>query len=95
MGPFSYVPFMECNHVILSMKNNANGHININDNMLNFDNGIGYIEKDWGCSFPKKYIWCQGNNFQNPTTSFMLSIADIPFCKKRASLLTIYHTFLF
>lgn len=72
MGPFSYIPFMECNHAILSMKTRINGFIN-------FDNGLGYIEKDWGCSFPKKYIWCQGNNFQNNDASFMLSIADIPF----------------
>ena len=40
---------------------------------------LGYIEKDWGISFPKSYIWCQGNNFKNSNASFMLSIADIPF----------------
>ena len=40
---------------------------------------LGYIEKDWGISFPKSYIWCQGNNFKNSNSSFMLSIADIPF----------------
>lgn len=64
MGPFSYVPFMECNHAILSMKNNVYGSISINNTKLNFNQGLGYIEKDWGCSFPKSYIWCQGNNFQ-------------------------------
>lgn len=79
MGPFSYIPFMECNHAILSMKNNANGSININNYEMKFDNDMGYIEKDWGCSFPKQYIWCQGNNFQKSNASFMLSIADIPF----------------
>lgn len=79
MGPFSYVPFMECNHAILSMKNNIYGSINIQNNKINFNNDIGYIEKDWGCSFPKSYIWCQGNNFQKSNASFMLSIADIPF----------------
>lgn len=79
MGPFSYIPFMECNHCILSMKNQVYGHININGNKLIFNNGIGYIEKDWGYSFPKSYVWCQGNNFKDSTASFMLSIADIPF----------------
>ena len=78
MGPFSYIPFMECNHAILSMQNNTNGCININDETIIFDNDKGYIEKDWGCSFPKSYIWCQGNNFQKSNTSFMISIADIP-----------------
>lgn len=79
MGPFSYIPFMECNHAILSMKNNANGSININDDEIKFENDMAYIEKDWGCSFPKTYIWCQGNNFKKTNASFMLSIADVPF----------------
>lgn len=79
MGPFSYVPFMECNHAIISMQNTINGFIKINNEMIYFNNNRGYIEKDWGCSFPKSYIWCQGNNFQKTNASFMFSIADIPF----------------
>lgn len=79
MGPFSYIPFMECNHAILSMQNRIKGLININNNRINFNDGNGYIEKDWGCSFPTTYIWSQGNSFQNSNASFMLSIANIPF----------------
>ena len=79
MGPFSYVPFMECNHAILSMQNTTNGLINVNNTIINFENDMGYIEKDWGISFPKTYIWCQGNNFKKSNASFMLSIADVPF----------------
>lgn len=79
MGPFSYVPHMECNHAILCMKNRTYGLLYINKKRINFNNGTGYIEKDWGISFPKSYVWCQGNNFQNSNSSFMLSIANIPF----------------
>lgn len=79
MGPFSYIPFMECNHAIINMKSKANGLIEINNNRMKFRDGIGYIEKDWGSSFPKSYIWCQGNDFRNSNASFMFSIADIPF----------------
>lgn len=79
MGLFSYVPFMECNHAIINMKSKVSGLISINDKKIKFDGGVGYIEKDWGCSFPKSYIWCQGNNFGKRDASFMLSIADIPF----------------
>ena len=79
MGIFSYIPYMECNHAIISMNNRINGSLSVNNRDINFNNGIGYIEKDWGCSFPKEYIWCQGNNFDNKSVSFMLSIADIPF----------------
>lgn len=79
MGPFSYLPFMECNHAILSMKNNVSGFIKMNNKKIEFHQGTGYIEKDWGTSFPKSYIWLQGNQFPNKKASFMLSIADIPF----------------
>ena len=79
MGPFSYIPSMECNHAILSMQNKVDGMVNINDKIINFNDSIGYIEKDWGISFPKSYIWCQGNKFQKSNAGFMLSIADIPF----------------
>lgn len=79
MGPFSYIPFMECNHAILSMKSDIFGFIKINDQKLEFDKDFGYIEKDWGTSFPKSYIWCQGNNFNKSNSSFMLSIAEVPF----------------
>jgi len=79
MGFFSYIPFMECNHAVISMKSEANGLISINNDKIHFDKGLGYIEKDWGYSFPKSYIWCQGNNFKDSNASFMMSIANIPF----------------
>lgn len=78
MGPFSYIQFMECNHAIISMQNTINGCVNINDETISFNNNKGYIEKDWGCSFPKSYIWCQGNNFKKENVSFMFSVANIP-----------------
>lgn len=79
MGPLSFIPFMECKHAILNMQNKSYGVIKINNNKLVFDNNAGYIEKDWGYSFPKSYIWCQRNNFQKSNASFMFSMADIPF----------------
>ena len=79
MGPFSYIPFMECNHAIISMKNAVDGYIDLNNKKIKFNRGIGYIEKDWGISFPKNYIWMQGNCFVKKNISFMLSIAHIPF----------------
>lgn len=54
-------------------------NLKINGNIINLDGGNGYIEKDWGFSFPKTYIWCQGNNFQSQNASFLLAIANIPF----------------
>jgi tocopherol cyclase len=46
---------------------------------IDFTNGKGYIEKDWGTSFPKEYIWGQCNHFNDDKTGLVFSIADIPF----------------
>lgn len=75
MGFFSYLPFMECNHAVITMKNRVDGFVKINNSKFVFENSDGYIERDWGCSFPKKYMWCQGNSFKNNNASFMLAIA--------------------
>ncbi|MBU3112580.1 tocopherol cyclase family protein [Clostridium lacusfryxellense] len=82
MGCFAYIPKMECYHGIVSMNHIVNGMIKINEEEIDINNGKGYIEKDWGNSFPKKYIWIQANNFENINTSIFCSIADIPFMSK-------------
>ncbi|MCF7926573.1 MAG: tocopherol cyclase family protein [Candidatus Izimaplasma sp.] len=81
MGPFRYLPKMECNHAVVSMSHKIQGRLNINGNEIDFSNGKGYMEKDWGTSFPKKYVWMQANHFKNNKTSFMFSHALIPYMK--------------
>ncbi len=76
MGPFKYVPFMQCRHSVFSMSHKINSEIMVNDQHYYFENGTGYIEGDCGRSFPNKYIWTQ-SCFDN--NSLMLSVADIPF----------------
>lgn len=85
MGFFAYFPKMECSHGIISMNHMLQGILNINGTKTDFTNGKGYIEKDWGTSFPKKYIWIQCNNFKNGDTSVFCSVADIPFMKRNFS----------
>jgi len=77
MGPFQYVPFMECRHSVFSMKHRLDGMLRINGTEFPFENGICYIEGDRGYSFPKDYVWTQ---CCFPEGSVMLSVADIPFC---------------
>lgn len=76
MGPFRFVPFMECRHSIYSLHHIVNGNITINGKEITFENDIGYIEGDRGCSFPSRYIWTQCNWEDN---SIMISVAEIPF----------------
>lgn len=76
MGPFKFVPFMQCRHSIFSMKHQINGQIMLNGQQYIFKHGTGYIEGDCGISFPERYVWTQCH-FKNG--SLMLSVADIPF----------------
>ena len=79
MGWYRFVPFMECYHGVVSLNHTLKGAITKDHITYNFDNGVGYIEKDWGKSMPSSWIWIQSNNFDSERTSFMLSIANIPW----------------
>ena len=79
MGWYSFVPFMECNHGIVSVNHDLCGEISVNGIVIDFNKGKGYIEKDWGVSFPEAWIWIQSNNFREHDTSFSFSIAKIPW----------------
>lgn len=79
MGWFGYLPFMQCFHGIISMNHNISGQLMINDKLVDFTGGKGYIEKDWGRSFPRAYVWMQSNHFPNSDASLIASVAHIPF----------------
>ena len=75
MGPFAFVPFMECRHSVWSMRHAVRGKVSVNGREYSFRNAQGYWEGDQGRSFPEKYIWTQCF-FSGG--SLMLSVADIP-----------------
>jgi len=81
MGPYSFIPGMECKHSVVSMDHGLKGGLLIDKKTVDFTGGRGYIEKDWGNSFPESWIWMQSNNFSTTGTSFMLSIAKIPWMR--------------
>lgn len=79
MGWYGYVPFMETYHGLISLDHVVDGSLEIQGNQYEFSRGRGYIEKDWGESFPSSWIWIQTNGFQQPKTSLMVSVAVIPW----------------
>ncbi len=79
MGPFSYLPGMECIHSINSLSHQLTGSLFINEREIDFTGGKGYIEKDWGRSFPKWWVWMQSNHFEQEKVSLMFSVAKIPW----------------
>lgn len=78
MGPFAFLPEMECRHAVYSMKHTVSGVLDLNGAILHFENGLGYMEGDSGTSFPERYLWLQ--DFW-PGGSFMAAAASIPLGK--------------
>jgi tocopherol cyclase len=79
MGPYSFAPYMECYHGIISMDHRIEGKLVVNGLVVDFNGGRGYAEKDWGSSFPSAYFWLQSNHFGEPGISLKASVAKIPW----------------
>jgi tocopherol cyclase len=80
MGWYSFVPFMECYHGVVSLDHHLDGHLEVYGKPVDFTGGQGYIEKDWGESFPSSWIWTQTNHFDaGHQVSLMASVARIPW----------------
>ena len=82
MGWYSYIPFMECYHGIVSANHGLSGRLTYNNEEIDFSGGKGYIEKDWGTSFPETWIWLQCNHFPTWDASLFISVAKIPWMGK-------------
>ena len=76
MGPFAALP-METNNTVFSMRHRVDGEVELNGQLLRFDNGAGYMEGDRGHSFPTGYTWVQSAGFEGGA-SVMAAIARIP-----------------
>ncbi len=79
MGLYGYVPFLEIYHGLLSFDHTVNGSVTINGERHEFIGSRGYIEKDWGTSFPPSWIWMQANCFKDEKISFVIIIAVVPW----------------
>jgi len=82
MGWYSFVPFMQCFHGVVSLHHRLDGKMKMHGLPIatDFSNGLGYIEKDWGTSFPRSYIWMHSNHFDGAEKmSLLASVAHIPW----------------
>lgn len=100
MGPLSYFPLLECRHEVICVKSTLAGRLTLDGEDIDMSGGSGYIEKDWGVSFPEKYLWTQSSGFLNHDASFMLAAATVPLMGKKINGLIAYlyennrfHTF--
>lgn len=75
MGPFRFVPGLQCRHGVLSLAHRLEGAVELNGEVWDFTGGTGYIEKDWGRSFPSSYLWTQCGW---PGSCVVAAVADVP-----------------
>ena len=83
MGWYGYLPVMECFHGIVSFGHDLAGTLTIEDRLVEFTGGRGYIEKDWGTAFPSSYVWLASNHLSDASGvdiagSLVASCAIIP-----------------
>lgn len=81
MGPFRHIKGLECSHEILSLTHRMCGYLELNDERLDVSQGVGYIEKDSGRSFPKAYMWTQCNFQYRGDHSIVAAVARVPIGK--------------
>lgn len=77
MGPLSVFP-LPCKHGILSMEQRLSGSLEIDGKVYDFDGGKGYLETDYGKSFPERYMWSQCNWFGRTNCQIAVAAATIP-----------------
>ncbi len=73
MGRYGFVRFMECYHGIIALDGIADGEIDGRP----LRGGRFYLEKDWGRSFPRAWVWMQTNSF-GEAASLTCSLATVP-----------------
>ena len=94
MGWYAWVPWMECYHGVLSLDHGLTGSLQTPEGEIDLNGGRGYIEKDWGPSFPDEWVWIQSNHFDETGVSLTGSIATIPWGIPKAPLQTTFRGFI-
>ncbi|HEX7583256.1 MAG TPA: hypothetical protein VF373_01095 [Prolixibacteraceae bacterium] len=59
MGPYTFLPLMECYHGIVSMDHVLKGHLEVDGEFLDFENGRGYIKKTGANRFQAPIYGCK------------------------------------
>ena len=78
MGPFAFLPFLEGYHAVTNVDPRIVGSLSEGGDEIDFTGGRAYMERDWGSTFPRAWVWTQSNHFDEDHVCLTASIADIP-----------------
>ena len=77
MGNYYLIPGIPCYHCVMIKNSSVKGVIIYNEKVYPLSSAFGYLEKNWGHSFPKKYLWLHAKDPTNPSNQLLFSQADI------------------
>jgi hypothetical protein len=77
MGYTYFIPNLPCYHSVMNSSHVVAGKIFYNDVRYTLDNEIGYLEKNWGTSFPETYFWLHAVDPTDRQVSLLFSRAEI------------------
>ncbi len=83
MGPFRFLPGLECRHSVVSLLHEVRGQLIVDGLKRTYIGAPGYIEGDAGRSFPRRYLWTHCFPPQIEPRSLMLSVAEVPYAFSR------------
>lgn len=82
MGNFYLVPGLPCYHSVLQINSSVKGIVKINNELIHIARSSGYLEKNWGTSFPEKYFWMHAQDPINSTNQVLFSQAEMRWRNK-------------
>lgn len=77
MGYHYFIPNLPCYHAVCNPFHTVSGEIRTTDSQYCFERETGYLEKNWGTSFPEKYLWLHAIDQNDPEMSLLFSQAEI------------------
>ena len=83
MGSYYLVPGLPCYHAILQNDSSLSGTIKVGPIQYNLHNASGYLEKNWGTSFPEKYFWMHAQDPKDSQNQLLFSQADVIWQKRK------------
>jgi hypothetical protein len=82
MGYTYFIPNLPCYHSVLNTAQSVSGEIQHKGLCYTLDHEMGYLEKNWGTTFPENYFWVHAIDPNNPAISLLFSRAKIVWLGK-------------
>jgi len=83
MGYHYFIPNLPCYHAVCNASHRATGQIRATAGKFFLNNEKAYLEKNWGTSFPKQYVWLHAIDPLNTEVSLLISQAEIHWLGKK------------